>query len=315
MRLILLVRFALIGTTILAALANPWTVSASSTDEVWVILNARADEVLPAFPHGLKNTRNNKMLVKKKQRKGINIGWATPSNFDQTFTFYKKNQSTTPVKYEEAIALNVYLGGEKYLHYKRGSGGIELAFSETPVYEWYFKGGTAGEPVLPRVKTKSGDRDVKIGLYNTSKGASLIYGERQDARRQDGVSLRWSKRVKVKKGTTTSGECTILVTVTGTYSKYTDEIGVFKSVSGKRGDFLQKYPVNTVRDHRKGKQAQPRQESRMTLAAGKYFIVPSGGGQDKHGYFGNIFEPRQKQINCQSGKTQRVIFKTDFAEY
>jgi hypothetical protein len=255
------------------------------------------------------------MLVKQKQRKGINLGWATPSNFDQTFTFYKENQSTTPVKYKESIALNVYLNGEKYLYYKRGAGGIELAFSETPVYEWYFTGGTDGEPVLPRVKTKSGDRDVKIGLYNKRKGASLIYGESPDGRQQEGVSLRWSKRVKVKKDPTTSGKCTILVIVTGTYSKHTDAIGAFKSVSGKRGDFLQKFPVNTVRDHRKEKQAQPSQQSRINLAAGEYFLVPSGGGQDKQGYFGNIFEPRQKQINCQPGRTQRVLFKTNFAEY
>jgi hypothetical protein len=312
MRLILLVCFALIGTIIHA---TPWTVSASSTDEVWVILNARVDKVLPNVPHGLKNTSNNKMLVKQKQRKGINLGWATPSNFDQTFTFYKENQSTTPVKYKESIALNVYLNGEKYLYYKRGAGGIELAFSETPVYEWYFTGGTDGEPVLPRVKTKSGDRDVKIGLYNKRKGASLIYGESPDGRQQEGVSLRWSKRVKVKKDPTTSGKCTILVIVTGTYSKHTDAIGAFKSVSGKRGDFLQKFPVNTVRDHRKEKQAQPSQQSRINLAAGEYFLVPSGGGQDKQGYFGNIFEPRQKQINCQPGRTQRVLFKTNFAEY
>lgn len=305
MRIILFVRFALIGATIFTALATPWTVSASSTDEVWVILNARDDKVLPTFPHGLKNNSINKMLVKQKQHMGINLGWATPSNFNQTFYFYKKNQSTTPIKYEEAIAISVYLGGDKYLHYKRGSGGIELAFSKTPVYEWYFTGGTAGEPVIPWVRKNSGIRDVKIGLYNKSKKASLIYGERQRA-----VSLRWSTSVKAQKGKTSSDKCTVVVLVSGIYSKYTDAIGAFKSVSGKRGDFLQKYPVSI---YKSGKQVWYR--SRMTLAAGEYFIVPSGGGKDKHGYFGNIFKPPQKQIKCQPGIAQRVRFKADWAEY
>jgi hypothetical protein len=142
------------------------------------------------------------MLVKQNQRNGINLGWTAPSNFDQTFTFYKKDRTSTPVKYEEAVALSIYIKGEKYLHYKRGSGGIELALSDKPVYEWYIAGGAAGEPVRPWIKTKTGVRDIKIGLYNKSKGASLIYGKSKVAeRREDSVSLRWLTRVIVNKDT------------------------------------------------------------------------------------------------------------------
>lgn len=78
--------------------------------------------------------------------------------------------------------------------------------------------------------------------------------------------------------------CTILVTITGTYKKYADVIGVYESVSGKRGKFLFKRSVKTIRDHRKtirdhrqGREAFPIYQSKFTLAPGKYFIVASGG--------------------------------------
>ena len=94
------------------------------------------------------------------------------------------------------------------------------------------------------------------------------------AKNRKGKTTR--RKLTVKVAAPQKANSTISVTIIGTYKKYASEIGVFESVSGRRGKFLFKKPVTTVRDHREGRESTI-YRSKFTLAPGKYFIVPKGG--------------------------------------
>jgi hypothetical protein len=213
--------------------------------------------------------------------------------------------------YGEPIAISVSWGGMKYLRYKEANVGIELTFAKTPAYEWVFTGGDAGKPVHTWIETKSGIRDVENGLYNKSRKAWLIQSPRPD-----GVGLRWSVRVEAERGGQSASQtCTVSVEVRGTYSKYADAVRVYEAASGKLGKFLEKHAFKTVRDHRQGRQGRASQQSRFTLSPGEYYIASAGFGKDKRGHFGVIFKPGNRRIHCEPGKTYRLLFAADFAEY
>jgi len=108
--------------------------------------------------------------------------------------------------------------------------------------------------------------------------------------------------------------CTVVVSITGTYSKSTDAVGVLQVISGSPDTFLYKSPVSTVRDHRNGKNAQY-QKASLTLSPGEYHLVPVGGGTDKHGDFGVIYKPGKAKFICDGGNSGKVSFISDFAEY
>ncbi len=111
------------------------------------------------------------------------------------------------------------------------------------------------------------------------------------------------------------GDCAVTVSITGKYGKFTDAVGVFRARAGDLGDFLLKSPVRTTRDHRTKGGVTSSQRSRMTVPPGEYFLVPSGGGEDGVGPFAVIYQPRRAGFTCRDGRSGRISFKADFAEY
>jgi hypothetical protein len=304
------VLFTSMVVAFLIVVASPWPVSASSRQETWEILNARIDELYPDGSFGLKNTSAGKMLVFQRRTKGIDLAWRTPDNFSGAINFVRRSKSESAIKYGEPIAIHVYRGG--YLRYRQGQYGIDLGWSRTPVYEWQFTGGRPGKPV----RTWIGPRNIRQGLYNKTRKAWLVY-----AAHNHGVGLNWHQKANAQYGKRVPKDlqkCSIGVTITGKYRQYSESVGIFESVSGKRGKFLFKQPIMTkkVRDHRKGKKGvRITSQSQISLPAGRYFIVPSGGGRDKYGHFGSLYKPGQRQIACKPGRPLRLSFKTDSAEY
>jgi hypothetical protein len=104
----------------------------------------------------------------------INLGWAEKG---QAFhvRFAKEDGSEGPITYEEPIAFAVVRG--KFVKYQPGREGINLGWTETPIFEWSFVGGPAGEPV--KVGTI-------VALYNAVEKDCLFYEERTN-----GVNLKW----------------------------------------------------------------------------------------------------------------------------
>lgn len=108
--------------------------------------------------------------------------------------------------------------------------------------------------------------------------------------------------------------CKVVVSITGTYSKSTDAVGVLRVIAGIPDKFLYKSPVSTVRDNRNGKNDQY-QKASLTLTPGVYHLVPVGGGKDKHGDFSVIYKPGNAKFICDGANSGKISFISDFAEY
>lgn len=105
-------------------------------------------------------------------------------------------------------------------------------------------------------------------------------------------------------------KCKLNVNITGKYTKYTTGISVFKVIPGNTRKFLFKSPVK--RFHKEGKIFY---KSIIDVLPGNYYLVPYGGGKDKHGDFGVMYKPRNINYSCRDGKTKHIMFKAEFAEY
>ncbi len=105
-------------------------------------------------------------------------------------------------------------------------------------------------------------------------------------------------------------KCKLIVSITGIYSKYTDAIGVYKVIPNNANKFLFKRGVNVLRN-----QGKISYKSTIYLPFGNYYLVPSGGGKDKYGYFGVMYKPRKIDFTCRDGNTKHIIVKADTAEY
>ncbi|WP_117885180.1 hypothetical protein [Aureibaculum luteum] len=105
-------------------------------------------------------------------------------------------------------------------------------------------------------------------------------------------------------------KCKLVVSVTGIYDKHTDGIGIYKVNSNGVNTFLFKSSVNEL-----NKQGQLSYWSTIALPTGNYFLAPYGGGKDKNGNFGVIYNPRSIDYTCKDGNTQYVTIKADVAEY
>lgn len=111
------------------------------------------------------------------------------------------------------------------------------------------------------------------------------------------------------------GNCRVTVSITGQHAQFTDAVGVLQIEPGRPDKFLFKSPVSTVRDHRENKDPAPYKRSIITLPPGEYFLVPTGGGKGKRGYFGVIYKPRRSRFTCRDGNSGRISFRSDYTEY
>lgn len=137
----------------------------------------------PERNYALKNKQRRKYLQHEDQTFGINLGW-TDNATDETglrvsrWFFVRDGDSSEPIKYGETIALG---NGQQpsFVNFKRRVVGVNLAFSDSPSFDWKILGGKLGTPV----KTKEW-----VALYNmkSEEGECLVYFDRTA-----GVDIGW----------------------------------------------------------------------------------------------------------------------------
>jgi hypothetical protein len=122
--------------------------------------------------YDLKNKKVRKFLQHEEQDVGINLGWtddaepATAKKVARWF-FMHKGGGNQPLTYGEPVAI---ANGKKpsFIRYKVRDIGINLDWSDTPVFEWILGGGKAG-PVSP---------NEYLAIYNQKAGEFFIFFDR-----------------------------------------------------------------------------------------------------------------------------------------
>ena len=123
--------------------------------------------------YNLKNSRTRKFLQWEEQTFGINLGWtdnAEPATAVKVARWFlaRPGTSATPVRYGELVAPG-YGISPSFIKYEERTVGINLGWSDSPVFEWKLLGGPIGRPV------SSGDL---LAIYNQRAGDCLIYFDR-----------------------------------------------------------------------------------------------------------------------------------------
>ena len=132
-------------------------------------------------PIYLLNNHIEKYVQYGRREYGIDIVWAGPVPKPvKGVRLIRATGTLDPVSYGEPMAL--YVEGGKYLKYAEREYGINLVWSDTPVFEWKLDGGVAGRPVNSR---------RQVGLVNTKIGEHVVYCEREY-----GINLKWAKDCK-----------------------------------------------------------------------------------------------------------------------
>jgi hypothetical protein len=109
----------------------------------------------------LKNRQERKFLQHEDQTWGINLGWtddAEPSTAKKVrrWFFARSGNAQGPVRYGETVAL-ANGGKPSFMRNVHRDVGIDLDWSDAPVYEWKLLGGKSGAGV------KTGEA---VAIYN-----------------------------------------------------------------------------------------------------------------------------------------------------
>ena len=158
-------------------LNDEWGVGGSGTcnsDQTICALNASS-------PIYLYNKHVERYVQYGSREYGINLVWAPrgPSPV-RAVRLMRAKGTLDPITYGEPLAL--YVEGGKYLRYAEREYGINLVWSDTPVFEWKIEGGVPARLVNSR---------RPVGLVNTNIGQHVVYCEREY-----GINLRWAKDCK-----------------------------------------------------------------------------------------------------------------------
>lgn len=105
---------------------------------------------------------------------GVNLVWTDPASSDN-LRFRRESGSQDPLKFEEPIAINVRNG--KWLKYYVRDRGVNIGWSDTPIYEWKIQGGNAGAEIPV---------NEAVALYNSVENDTLMYEPRLW-----GINLKW----------------------------------------------------------------------------------------------------------------------------
>lgn len=121
----------------------------------------------------LKNKVARKFLQHEKQNVGINLGWtddAEPETARKVSRWFlpRNGTSAKPIRYGETVALG---NGRapSYIRHQRRATGIDLDWSDNPVFEWRILGGEFGQPVDPSQYS---------AIYNEGINECLIFFDR-----------------------------------------------------------------------------------------------------------------------------------------
>jgi hypothetical protein len=150
----------------------------SNVEEDWV-LEQLSGQLIPNGSYSkLVNQTNDKCVVYHERKYGINLGWSDCDAIDPNIRFVRKADVAehSSLKFGERLAMKVIDHG--YIRYGQREFGINLVWSDTPVYEWEIRGGTIGDAV---------PTGVPVILYNRVGSDSVIYCERPF-----GINLRWT---------------------------------------------------------------------------------------------------------------------------
>ena len=123
--------------------------------------------------YNLKNVRTRKFLQWEHQTFGINLGWtdnANPQTATRVSRWFLTRSTTdqTPLRYGERLGLG-YGTSPSFLRYSKRTWGINLAWSNTPIFEWKLLGGPIGDPVSSQ---------QWLAIYNQKAGDCLIHFDR-----------------------------------------------------------------------------------------------------------------------------------------
>lgn len=124
----------------------------------------------------LNNLTIGKYVGYGRREYGVNLVWDATLPIDDGNIRFESRGGSGPLQLGQPIAVFVKGGG--YLHYKERKYGINLEYSQTPMYQWEFRGTGTG-PV--RLKTS-------VSLYNSVSRDYVVY-----CRRDYGINLRWAK--------------------------------------------------------------------------------------------------------------------------
>ena len=140
------------------------------------LMPKRKFEEFPDRNYSLKNYGAIKYLQHERQTFGINLGWtddATNATGDRVSRFFVTRQGSEagPVKYGELLAIGYGSVKPPYIRFEQRTVGINLGWSERPVFEWKILGGAIGQAVHTQ---------DKVALYNTKSedGEFLIFFDR-----------------------------------------------------------------------------------------------------------------------------------------
>jgi hypothetical protein len=123
--------------------------------------------------YNLKNQRTRTFLQWEHQTFGINLGWTDDASSETAkrvsrWFLTRRTTDQTPLRYGELLALGNG-GNPSFLRYADRTVGINLDWSNTPVFEWKILGG----PIGRRVSSAHW-----LALYNKRAGDCLIHFDR-----------------------------------------------------------------------------------------------------------------------------------------
>ena len=130
----------------------------------------------------LKSKAPRKFLQYESQTWGINLGWtddAAPATGRRVarWFFMRQGKSERPIRYGETIAI-AYENMERFVRYQNRSVGINLNWSDRPVYEWQILGGRHDVAVETQVwivivNLKAGDGGEPLVYFDRTRGGDI----------------------------------------------------------------------------------------------------------------------------------------------
>jgi hypothetical protein len=107
---------------------------------------------------------------------GINLVWDKKADLKNAH--FESESGSGSIKYGEKLALKIDNDSKPYVRYDHRDIGVNLNWSNTPVFEWVIVGGKEGDPV------KVGE---SFALVNKVEKDFLIYAKRGG----EAINLRW----------------------------------------------------------------------------------------------------------------------------
>lgn len=151
------------------------TLTAQKNDQ-WEIISSNGGEIKSGHLVTLQNRFVNESVTYGKRDMGINLVWSRSRDLN---TVKIENQTTTTIKTGELVAIRVEGGG--YLKYESRKWGINLVWSDTPVYEWELKSRDSQGSSLKA--------NTPISIYNRKVNDAMIYCRRPGRV----INLGWDK--------------------------------------------------------------------------------------------------------------------------